>query len=117
MTEVTAKILAVETGTQPIQGTRTPAPTIIRSKWVGNVRARTTCVVKVLSCIRVVNKCGPNPRVMIKMVTPTGNQITWFTDDPITWTDDFVPVTFTVKEHNVFRGIKQTVVTDLSFKV
>ena len=49
-------------------------------------------------------------RFLVKMETAEGSQIAWFTNREHEVGEEYKTVSFKVKEHNEFRGVKQTVV-------
>lgn len=56
------------------------------------------------------------PRVLITLEDATGNQLTWWTSRHETPFDEFATAAFTVKDHTVYNGTKQTVVQRVAFK-
>ena len=55
------------------------------------------------------------PRVLNKLVTTNNHQLVWYTDKHIKVSDKFVAASFTVKDHTMFNGIKQTLINRVVF--
>lgn len=80
---------------------------------VKNVKVRVT---KALTVGYVRFGYTDTPRVLITLETEEGNQLTWWTNHHETVSTEFEPASFTVKEHTVYNGAKQTVVQRVAFK-
>jgi hypothetical protein len=56
------------------------------------------------------------PRVLVTLEDDVGNQLTWWTTRHEEVSTEFATAAFTVKDHTVYNGTKQTVVQRVSFK-
>lgn len=92
----------------------------LNSKHFGVVGVRAKKVnVRVVFCRKVgESRFGYRsiPIVLVKMETEAGEQLTWFTSSYYDVSDTFHEAAFTVKEHDEYKGIKQTVVQRVTFK-
>lgn len=52
----------------------------------------------------------PRRRYMTKMITKAGNVLVWFGSNGFAQSEEFFPVKFTVKGHDCYQGVMQTVV-------
>lgn len=82
------------------------------SNYIGEVGKRIDLTLKVVSHKDIVGDYGIT--VLYKMVDPDGNVVTWFSSKNHSLEDDQeIKAKATVKKHEEFRGVKQTVVTRL----
>lgn len=72
-------------------------------------------MVKVLSTCKV-GQSYYGSTYLTRMVTDSGAQLVWFSGNIIPVSDEFQQVAFTVKDHQVYNGAKQTVVTRVTSK-
>jgi len=82
----------------------------LESEWVGEVNTRIVIHVKVTSCNVLGNYYGPT--YCYHMVDEAGNRFTWFASNP-DLEENGSPIWLlgTVKKHDSFNGVKQTVLT------
>ena len=89
----------------------------VSSKHVGKAGERVkNRAVRVVSS-RVIGTLAFYPfttRSVVTLVTDKGDQLTWFTAGADI-TEEFVVASFTVKDHSEYEGIKQTIVSRVSF--
>jgi len=90
------------------------------SNHVGTVGQRVkTARVRVLRSLKVGTSFfgyREMPRVLVTMEDDLGNQLTWWTDHYENEFTEFADAAFTVKDHTVYNGVKQTVVNRVAFK-
>lgn len=89
------------------------------SQHVGEVGQRIkNTKVRVLRCIKVGETrfgYSVQPRILVAMEDPLGNQLTWWTSVYVDVTADFVVASFGIKDHSAYNEIKQTIVTRVKF--
>jgi hypothetical protein len=56
------------------------------------------------------------PKYVVGLETQSGNVLTWFTGTYFEPTEAFESAAFTVKGHDEYRGVKQTIIQRLKFK-
>jgi hypothetical protein len=56
------------------------------------------------------------PRILVTLEDIAGNQLTWWTSHHMEVSTEFATAAFTVKDHTIYNGTKQTVVQRVSFK-
>lgn len=85
------------------------------SSFVGEPKLRLKNVSVVLHSARIIGQDAFSglTKWLVTLVTEDGNVLTWFTNSPICGREvgEKFSVDFTVKEHKVYKEIKQTVVT------
>jgi hypothetical protein len=91
-----------------------------KAGWIGNINQRLKGVrAKVVMCKHIgVNRdfYPPRNRYLVRLETEAGHSLTWWTDHVETIDEEFVEVSFTVKDHDEYQGVPQTVVQRVTFK-
>jgi hypothetical protein len=89
------------------------------SKHVGQIGKRIKdAQVRVTACF-AIGKTDFYPfltRYVVKLETVDGNVLTWYTTNGEPAYEAFETASFSVKEHNVYDGVHQTIITRLSYK-
>jgi hypothetical protein len=99
---------------------RRQAEAAVVSRHVGNVGERIkSAKVRVLRSLQVgwsTFGYTTTPRVLVTLEDDAGNQMTWWTARHEEVSTEFATAAFTVKDHTVYNGTKQTVVQRVAFK-
>jgi hypothetical protein len=99
---------------------RRQAETAANSQHVGTVGERVkSAKVRVLRSLQVgwsTFGYKDTPRVLVTLEDDAGNQLTWWTTRHEEVSTEFATAAFTVKDHTVYNGTKQTVVQRVAFK-
>jgi len=86
-----------------------------RSKHIGNEGERFKKVMAKITASKLIGYnefyYPPVPRVLVKLETESGDQLVWWTSRGYQIDEEFAPVSFTVKGHDEYDGVKQTIVT------
>lgn len=89
------------------------------SKHIGQIGKRVKdAQVRVTACF-AIGKTDFYPfqtRYVVKLETAEGNALTWYTTNGEPAYEAFETASFTVKDHNVYDGVNQTIITRLSYK-
>ena len=85
-------------------------PEIKESNFIGNVKDKIELEVEIES-VRILDGYYGHT-YLYKLVDAEGNQLTWFASSPaLKGLEGKIKLRFTVKAHNEYQGIKQTVIT------
>lgn len=89
------------------------------SKHIGEIGKRIKdAQVRVTACF-AIGKTDFYPfqtRYVVKLETMDGNALTWYTTNGERAYEAFETASFTVKDHNEYDGVQQTIITRLSYK-
>lgn len=89
------------------------------SKHIGQIGKRIKdAQVRVTACF-AIGKTDFYPfltRYVVKLETVEGNVLTWYTTNGEKPYEAFETASFSVKDHNVYDGVNQTIITRLSYK-
>jgi hypothetical protein len=93
---------------------------VTNSRHVGTIGERVkNAKIRVIRSLQVgLNTFGykETPRILITLEDDAGNQLTWWTSRHEDVSTEFTITAFTVKDHAVYSGVKQTVVQRVVFK-
>jgi hypothetical protein len=99
---------------------RRQAEAAANSKHVGTVGERVkSAKIRVVRSLQVGwNTFGykDTPRILVTLEDDAGNQLTWWTSRHEEVSTEFATAAFTVKDHTVYNGTKQTIVQRVAFK-
>ena len=91
----------------------------LNSRFVGRISERVRDVKARVTFSRTIGYSNfggrTTLRTLVKLQTETNDQLVWFTDCNYQAEDEFSSITFTVKSHEVYEGMKQTVVNRVVF--